>query len=659
MEHTAALQLVIVLAVGTALVALCRHFGLSPILGYLATGVLVGPSALGWLPDGPTTRLLAELGVVLLMFTIGLEFSLPRLLAAKRLVLGLGGSQLLLSALLLGLVARWSGLGFAEALLLGSALAMSSTAVVLKQLGEQMELPAPHGRVVTGILLFQDIAAVPVLAVLPILAAEPAQLAGALGLALAEAAAVFVVLVFIGRRVLPSLLHWVASARSPELFMLSALLMAVAAAGLSALVGLPPTLGAFMAGMLLGETTFRHQIEADIRPFRDLMLGLFFATIGMQLDPWTFAESPAVVALVLAALVIGKPLILMPLVRVFGQPTRDAWRASIALAQGGEFGLLVVSTALVLGVFDASLAQPVLGGLILSMLVAPLLLRFNQPLAALFSSGGHPSIELEAEARIAAMSGDFDRHVIICGYGRLGQNLLRILTEEGIPSLALDLDPERVRQAAAVGEPVIFGNASQPGVLRAAGIERARALAISVDDAELAGRVVSHVRSSGMDLPVLVRSTRGRDEEALLEAGAAVFPEGLETSLAFAGQLLVLLEVPPSQVETRLNSIRADDYAPLRVFFHDTEEERGTDREMDYPEQIRSIIVSEGHFGAGRAIQELRLEEIGVELVDVRRGAIRVPGRLLDTRLRSGDVLLLRGTPAALEQATAILLEGW
>jgi CPA2 family monovalent cation:H+ antiporter-2 len=218
MQHAVALQLVIVLAVGTALVALCQRFRLSPILGYLATGILVGPSAAGWLPDGPTTQLLAELGVVLLMFTIGLEFSLPRLLAAKRLVLGLGGAQVALTALVLGLAAAGMGLSWGEAVVVGVALAMSSTAIVLKQLGEQMELPAPHGRVVTGILLFQDIVAAAMLVALPVLSADANQLGGSLALALGKAALVFLGLALAGRWALPPVLHWVASTRSLELF---------------------------------------------------------------------------------------------------------------------------------------------------------------------------------------------------------------------------------------------------------------------------------------------------------------------------------------------------------------------------------------------------------------------------------------------------------
>lgn len=658
MEHTVALQWVMVLAVATVLVAMFQRIGLSPILGYLATGVLVGPSMLGWLADGPTIRLLAELGLVLLMFTIGLEFSLPRLLAAKRLVLGVGGAQVLLTALILGAAGAWLGLSWIEAAVSALALAMSSTAIVLKQLGEQMELSTSYGRVATGVLLFQDIAAVPVLVVLPVLAAAPEQLTGALGLALGKAALVFGGLVIAGRYVLPPLLHWVAATRSLELFMLTALLLAVAAAAVSMLAGLSPTLGAFMAGALLGETLFRHQIEADIRPFRDLMLGLFFATIGMQLQPATFVTQPGAIALIMVALVIVKPLILAPLVKLAGHPQSDAVRAAISLAQGGEFGLLMVATGFGLGLLAGQVAQPLLAGVILSMLFAPVSLRFIQPLSAWFFGRNRGANGLQSEAYIAETSRDFDRHVIICGYGRLGQNVLQVLNAEGIGSLALDLEPERVRQAAAAGEPVLFGNAAQPGVLRAAGIERARALAITVGDIPVAERIAHQVRTLGLELPILVRSRRGRDDEGLASSGATVFPEGLETSLAFAGQLLIMLDVPPSLVEARLNAIRAEDYAPLRAFFHATEETKALQQDLDYPEQIQSILLSEGHYAVGRTPQDLGIGEYGVELVDVRRGAIRVPGRLLDTRLRPGDVLVIKGQREVLDSAITRLMEG-
>ena len=306
----------------------------------------------------------------------------------------------------------------------------------------------------------------------------------------------------------------------------------------------------------------------------------------------------------------------------------------------------------------AELVQPVLGGLILSMVAAPILLRFNRPIAELLTPTGKGPHRLETEAQIADTSRDFDRHVIVCGYGRMGQNLVGLLSGEGIPALAMDLEPERVRQAATAGEPVLFGNAAQPGILRAGGIERARAVAITIDDAALAERIVAHIRGLGLALPVLVRSTRGRDDEALIAAGATVFPEGLESSQAFAGQLLIMLDVPPAQVERRLNAIRAKDYAPLRVFFHDATEPQTAAEGLDYPEQVQSVIIAEGHHGAGCTPRELGFAERGVELIDLRRANVGLPDRSLETRLRAGDVLVLKGDQDALEQASASLVEG-
>ena len=652
MEQGLGIQLLMVLAAAAVAVAACRRLGLSPILGYLATGVVTGPAALGWLSDAPTLRLLAEIGVVLLMFTIGLEFSLPRLLAMRRLVLGLGGAQVTLTLAVLGAAAWALGMTPAAAVILGGALAMSSTAIVLKQLGEQMELPAEHGRVATAVLLFQDLAAVPLLVILPILASDQPAMAATLGLALLKAALVFATLLLVGRRLLPPLLSWVAETRSLELFMLTSLLLALTAAGLSHFAGLSATLGAFMAGMLLGETLFRHQIEADIRPFRDIMLGLFFATVGMQLAPATFVQQPLAVLLVWSALVLVKPLLLAPLVRGFGFGPVSARRAAIVLAQGGEFGLLLVSSALGLGLIGNSVAQPLLGGLILSMVSAPLLLRFSGPLAAFPGHGRQPATA-GVEQRISDFSEDFDRHVIVCGYGRIGQNLVRLLEDEGVDALALDLDPRRVAQAAAAGENVLYGNVAQPGVLEAAGIARARALALTMDDPHLAARVAGLAHTLSAGLPILARSVHGRDDEALAEAGVEVFPEGLETSLAFAGQLLLMLGIPASQVEARLAAIRAMEYAPLRAFFHASE--GNPDEQRDYPVEVRSLVLDEHHPAIGRTPRELGMTDSGVELLDLRRGSLRLPGQPLDTRLRPGDVLILKGREEALERLQARL----
>lgn len=656
MAHETALHWVWILALGTLLVGICLRFRLSPILGYLATGILVGPAVFGWLHDAASIGTLAEVGVVLLMFTIGLEFSLPKLLASKRLVLGLGGAQVVITALVIGLLAALLGLSPMEAFVIGLALAMSSTAIVLKQLGEQMELPTAHGKAVTAVLLFQDIAAVPILVVLPVLAANPSTLSVSLALALAKAAIVFVGLMLTGRYLLPPLLHWIAATRSLELFMLSALLLALAAAAVSFAAGLSPTLGAFMAGMLLGETEFRHQVEADIRPFRDLMLGLFFVSIGLQLNPNIFLEAPAAVLLVLAALVLIKPIVLTPMVRFFGHGWQDSVRTAVALAQGGEFGLLVVSTAFGLGLVAPSVAQPVLGGVILSMVLTPVLVRFNQPIAQVVTGSVTSSAETSVESSIEEMSRDMQGHVIVCGYGRLGQNVMRLLETEQVEALALDLDPERIKQASSVGEPVIFGNATQPDVLRAAGLDRARALAVTIRDAHSALSIIRHARTMGYSGPILVRSLHGRDDEAFIEAGATVFPEGLEVSLAFAAQLLIMLDLPPSKVDELINAIRADDYAPLRVFFHDSATDDVSEEDLDYECQARACVVRDQYQHViGRTPTELGLDRLGVKIAGVQRGAIRLPGEASDLRLRAGDVLLLEGAPDALAKAVAEL----
>lgn len=658
MEHSVISLWVIILAIGTTFVAIFQRVRLSPILGYLATGFVIGPASLGLLEDGPVLRLLAELGVVLLMFTIGLEFSLSRLLAAKRLVLGVGGGQVLITSLVLGGIAVWLGLSWGEAVIAGIALSLSSTAIVLKQLEEQNELSSSHGRITTGVLLFQDIAAVPILVSLPILASGETQMASALGAALSKAALVFIGLMIAGRYLLPPVLHWVAGTRSLELFMLSALLMAVAAAALSHLAGLSPTLGAFMAGALLGETHFKHQIEADIRPFRDLMLGMFFLSIGIQLNPHVFINQPIAITLIVAAFLLVKPLILIPVVKAGKHRAKDAWHAAITLAHGGEFSLLVVSTALAFGIFSDALAQPMLAAVILSMVLTPLLMRVSKPLADTIVNTKNLANDLNEEGVIEDKSKSMQDHVILCGYGRLGQNVFQILQAERIEVLALDRDPDRVHEAAAAGEPVLYGNATQPGVLRAAGLDRAKALAITISDVQVTKCIIELARCYGFDKPILVRSHRGRYEEELGDTGASVFPEGLETSLAFAGQLLIMMDVPSSQVEARLNSIRAEDYTILRSFFHATYGAKSQQEQLDYPQQMRSVVLHEGHYAKGRPYEELQINEQGVELVYIRRGSIRVPMWLLDSRLREGDVLVLCGQKEALDAAIAYLTDG-
>ncbi len=656
--HEGMLETILILiATATAVVAAFRMLGLSAVLGYLVAGILAGPHALGWLPESENTQTLAELGVIFLMFTIGLEFSLPRLMGSRRLVLGVGGLQVLFSLLVFGGLA-WllADAGPEAAFVIGGALAMSSTAIVLKQLEEQLELNTRHGRVAVAVLLFQDLAAVPFLVILPALTGHTESLGATLALAMGKAVVLFVLFVYAGRRLLNRTLRWVAGTRSLELFMLTALLLALTAAWLSELAGLSPALGAFMAGMLLGETVFRHQLETDIRPFRDLLLGLFFITIGMQLDVEVLWEGIGMVIALLALYLPLKLALVAFIVRtVGGEPGQASLQSGLVLAQAGEFGLLLLSMAAEGGLLAEAIYQPLLATMILSMALAPVLVRYNDRLGSLLLGRRGLAGEEELAQRIAEAAEGKSGHVIICGFGRVGQNLARILEMQQIPYLALDLDPERLEQAASAGTHVVFGDASRPTLLMAAGLREARAVAVTFDDPETEERVVTAARLHS-ETPVLVRLVEDRHEHQFLKAGAEVFPEGLESSLLYAAQLLLLLGVAHSVVERLLTQIRATDYQELRTFFHDTAE--AAEEAENYHIQKRAVTLSDRDHAVGRTPQSLDLDSLGVRLVDVLRGGVRVPGNLLDTHLREGDVVVLAGTPEALDQAEQCLLEG-
>lgn len=659
MEHSIILTWCLIMAIATALVALFHHFRISSVLAYLVSGIVVGPFALGLIESAQTLQFLAELGVILLMFTIGLEFSFSHLVAAKRLILGVGGSQVVLTSLALGVIAVLLGLSLQEAFVLSVALSMSSTPIVLKQLGEQGQLSSPQGRISTGILLFQDIAAVPILVCLPVLAAETTQIGSALGWALVKMTAVFVSLVIFGRFVLPHVLDRIAKLRSLELFMLSALLMALAAAALSHFADLSPTLGAFMAGTLIGETRFKHQIEADIRPFRDLMLGIFFLSIGVQFQPTIFVSQLDAILIILACILLLKAVVLVPIISAFKYRLNEAWQSAVTLAHGGEFSLLVISSAVAVGVLNESLAQSALAATIVSMLLAPLLINFNQPISRVLGATTRKHISESNEADISQYADGFAEHVIVCGYGRLGQNTCKILKDANVSVLALDLDPEKSNAANMAGESVLFANACTPGVLRAAGIQRAKVLAITMSDSEVARRIANLARTVGFEGPILVRSKKGRDEQILNDVDATLFPEGLEASLSFAAQLMLMLDIPLSTVEKQLNTVRTKDYDSLREFYHSSVRVKANEQQENYPVMRLPVAIEDHHHAVGKTLNELALSHCGVDVIDVCRGSMRVPGRLWDSKIKDGDVVVLSGIESALNKAVSKLVEGF
>jgi CPA2 family monovalent cation:H+ antiporter-2 len=653
------LELVLtMLAIAVFVVALFRSINLPPVIGYLLVGTLIGPHALNLLPsDGAATQF-AEFGIVFMMFSIGLEFSLPKLYSMKRIVFGLGLLQVGLTALIVMVLMIPLGIGWQGAIALGGAFAMSSTAVLSKLLVERMELDSAHGREVIGVLLFQDLAVVPFLILIPAFAQPPAELAGALGMATLKAVAALSLILFFGQRLMSGWFFFVAKRKSAELFMLNLLLITLGLAFATEFAGLSLALGAFLAGMLISETEYRYQVEQDIRPFRDVLMGLFFIVVGMLLDLRTLAETWYWVVAVLVLLLGIKFALVTSLSRAFGATAGNSLRSGLWLCAGGEFGFVLLAESGRAALLPPAVLQPVLAAMVLSMLLAPLLAHYADKIALRLVPSEWLLRSMQITT-IAAQSMFIDRHAIICGFGRNGQYLARFLEQEGIAYIALDLDPERVREAAAAGETVVFGDGAKPETLIAAGISRAAVVVITYTDTASATKVMNQVHALRPEMPVIVRTADETNYDELTRAGAAeVVPEALESSIMLASHALVLLGVPLSRVLRRIREIRGRRYQLLRGIYRgapDLAEERAQDW---HQARLHSVVLTPGAQAIGRTIRELRFDEIGIEVTAIRRHKIRAAEPDANTRFEAGDVVVLLGEPTSLAAAEGRLLKG-
>ncbi len=652
------LEIVLIfLAASVGIVALARKLHLPPLLGYLLAGVIIGPNALGFVPNTPETRYLAEFGVVFLMFSIGLEFNLPRLMAMRATVFGMGMAQVLLTTAMGVAAAIFVGIGWQGGVALGGALAMSSTAILVKLLGERGELESQHGRDVISILLFQDLAVVPFLVVVPALASAPENIPVALGIALAKAAVVLAVLLFAGRKLVRAWLTVVARRRSNELFILNLLLMTLGLAYITEHAGLSLALGAFVAGMLISETEYRHQVEEDIKPFRDVLLGLFFVTIGMLLDVRSVVAQPLLVLLLATLPVVAKFAVVAGLSHFFKRPSGTAIRTGLALAQAGEFGFVLLAQAGGLKLVDGALMDAILAAMLLSMFSAPFLVAASDRIVMRFSRDEWMLKSLQL-TQIASRSIKSSKHVIICGYGRNGQVLSKLLAAEGVEYMALDLDPERIREAVAAGDSVVYADASRRESLMAAGLARAQAVVISYADTPAALKILRHVNEIRPGLPVIVRVKDDSEMDKLHAAGAAeVVPEALESSLMLASHALLLTGVPISRVVRRVGAVRDSRYRMLRGFFHGSsdEPEDFTDRQHV---RLHSVILESGAAAIGTTLGAAALDNLGLEVVTVRRPGQANPPMDSSLELLAGDVIVLKGTPEPIALGETRLLRG-
>jgi CPA2 family monovalent cation:H+ antiporter-2 len=652
------LPLILVLLISSVIaVALFRRLRLPAMLAYFLVGMVLGPHTFSLLPDTEASREFAEFGIVFLMFSIGLEFSLPQLYAMRKKVLGLGGAQVLLTLAAVMTVAKVGGLDWPAAFVIAAALAMSSTVIVSKILAERVDLNSRHGRLSIGVLLFQDIAVVPVLVLIPALGVGGANLTDVLGMALLKAAGMLLFLFTIGKWLINPWFNVVAGQRSRELFVMNVLMVTLLLAFATKSAGLSYALGAFIAGMLISETKFRYQVESDIAPFRDILLGLFFISVGMLLNLQQIAANFGLVLLILMAFVLLKAAIVILVIRLMQYEVGVAIRTGLILAQAGEFSFVILALGVEQHLISGPALQLVLSAALLSMVLAPFIIQFNGRITRkLVSSYSRNSGQIVQD--IDDASKHLNNHVIICGYGRSGQYLGRFLQEENIPFVALDIDPSRVLEAATAGENVMFGDAARSVVLEAAGAARAKALIISYADNRAAMKILHVVQEKYPQLPVIVRTLDDSNMEALREAGATeVVPETLEGSLMLASHALMLLGVPLHRVVKRIRLFREARYQLFKGYFHgisDAEDESLERQQV----RLHSVIISPGSYAIGRRLVDMHLESFEVQIKSIRRPNSNgmVPSN--ESPLAEGDVIVLLGQPIGLSNAQNALLIG-
>ncbi len=650
-----ALSLVLLLLGASVLaVVIFRRFNLPPVLGYLLVGSLIGPHALNLMGDVHRVEYLAEFGVVFLMFSIGLEFSLPKLYAMKRIVFGLGLLQVVVSMALITGLAMLLGIGWQLGIALGGVFAMSSTAVLTKLLAERLQLDSAHGREIIGVLLFQDLAVVPLLVLIPSLTQPPEKLAMLLGVALIKAVVVLALILVFGQKLMRKWFHFVARAKSSEVFVLNVLLITLSLATLTELAGLSLALGAFVAGMLISETEYRMQVEEDIKSFRDVLMGLFFVTIGVKLDMHILLGLWWQVLLVLLGLLLVKSLIVGLLSWRLGSSPGNAIRSALWLCAGGEFGFVLLGE---IARMPKATEQVVLTALVLSMLIAPFIVQYSEKLVMRFVAGEWLLRSMQL-TKIAAESMGTEKHAILCGFGRSGQYLARFLGQEGINYIALDLDPDRVREAAAAGETVVFGDAARKDALMAAGLMRASVVVLTVSDTPLAEKILFHVQALRPDIPVIVRTADERDIARLSRAGATeIVPEALEASLMLASHALVLLGIPLNRVLKRIRQTRSQRYSLLRGFYRGASDHDLDEMAEHQQPRLHSVLLGPGSRAIGHTLDQINLEQLGCEVSAIRRRGIRAVEPAPETRLEEGDVVVVLGDPEAVSAAEERLLQ--
>lgn len=554
-------QIVLLLAAAVVSVALCRRAQVSPVIGYLLAGALIGPHAFSLIEKPETTSALAEFGVVLLLFLIGLELSFQRLVKMRLHVFGFGTLQCVSTAFAVGLVLSWFGHAPSVALLIGGALALSSTAVVLEHLQETGERSSQVGRLALAVLILQDLAVIPLLIAVPYLADAEGSFMSALAHAGFNAALALAAVFIFGYVLLRPAFRFIASLDSHDLFFAAALLLVVGMSWLTYSLGLSLALGAFLAGLMMAETEFRPQVEADILPFKGLLLGLFFMTVGMTLNLQVVWENLTTVALGSVALMAGKAIIILLLCRAFGFNLASSINAGVVLSQGSEFAFVLLSLAALQGVLPSETAQIAIVIVIVTMALTPFAAQLGKWVTSRLSHGAMA----RNTATISEEMLDITDHVVIAGFGRVGHTVARLLEAENVRYVAVDMNAESVSRERLNGMPVYFGDASRMHVLKAIGLERAKAVIITHSDTRFARQTVQAIRELSPEIPIVARARNIEQVRRLERVGANLaVAEMFETSLQLGGALLKQLDVADHEINRIIELFRESDYALTR-----------------------------------------------------------------------------------------------
>jgi len=637
-------DVIVLLAVATAGLVVGRALGLPAIVAYLVAGVLVGPGGLGLVSHSAAISELAELGVALLLFGVGIEFSLERLRRILPRMIASGALQVAGTVAATALAFRALALPWPAALFTGFLVSLSSTAIVFKLYDEEGVLDAPQGLAAAGILLFQDLAMVPMMLLVPVLARAGAGAAGAAATALLEGAAALVAVLVLARAVLPRVLELVARTRTPELFPLAALVVAFGTALGAARLGLSLPIGAFLAGLALSGSLYAHQVFAELLPLRDAFVAIFFTSIGMLVEPAAVAAAPALLAGMLGA-VVAKGLLVAAIVGLLWRSGRLAILAGLGLAQLGEFSFVLARQAGAAGVITRELEQAFLGAAVVTMAATPFLMRLAHRLALV--GAATPGADAAPELR---------DHVLVIGFGVTGQAVARVLGETGIPFVAVDMVADLVQAGRRDGLPVRFGDASRRAVLEEMGAERARAAVVAVGDPGATRRIVALLRQTNATARILVRVRRVSEIEELERLGAnEAIPSEFETSIELFVRLLTHLGVPRHVVRVQESLIRLDHYHALRGTAA-TPELLADARKIVMGGILETAQVMKGSDAAGRTLAELDLRRrTGATVLSVVRAEQPLPTPDGPTRLEAEDLVVLYGPHEAIDRALRVL----